>query len=86
MLLRKGVLEIYSKFTGEHPCQSAISNKYLKFTLVVKFGFLLIHIAQFWCWAIFPAVTCISTSETCVIRLSESDGGMAVSAYRVVSE
>ena len=27
MFLGKGVLEIYSKFTGEHPCQSAISIK-----------------------------------------------------------
>ena len=27
MFLRKGVLEICSKFTGEHPCRSAISIK-----------------------------------------------------------
>ena len=26
MFLRKGVLKICSKFTGEHPCQSAIEN------------------------------------------------------------
>ena len=25
VFLGKGVLKIYSKFTGEHPCQSAIS-------------------------------------------------------------
>ena len=29
MFLRKGVLEICSKFTGEHPCRSAISIKLL---------------------------------------------------------
>ena len=29
MVLRKGVLKICSKFTGEHPCQSAISIKLL---------------------------------------------------------
>ena len=27
MFLRKGVLKICSKFTGEHPCQSVISIK-----------------------------------------------------------
>ena len=27
LFLRKGVLKIYSKFTGEHPCRSAISIK-----------------------------------------------------------
>ena len=31
MFLRKGVLKICSKFTGEHPCQSAISIKLLCF-------------------------------------------------------
>ena len=29
MFLGKGVLEIYTKFTGEHPCRSAISVKLL---------------------------------------------------------
>ena len=29
VLLRKGVLKIYSKLTGEHQCQSAISVKLL---------------------------------------------------------
>ena len=29
LLLRKGVLKVWSKFTGEHPCQSAISIKLL---------------------------------------------------------
>ena len=28
VFLRKGVLKIYSKFTGEHPCRSAISIKF----------------------------------------------------------
>ena len=28
MFLEKGVLKIYSKFTGEHPCRSVISNKF----------------------------------------------------------
>ena len=27
VFLEKGVMKIYSKFTGEHPCQSVISNK-----------------------------------------------------------
>ena len=27
VLLRKGVLKIYSKFTGEHPCKTVISIK-----------------------------------------------------------
>ena len=27
MFLGKGVLKIFSKFTGEHPCQGAISKK-----------------------------------------------------------
>ena len=30
VFLRKGVLEICSKFTGEHPCQSSISIKLLR--------------------------------------------------------
>ena len=29
LFLRKGVLKIYSKFTGEHPCRSTISIKLL---------------------------------------------------------
>ena len=29
VFLRKSVLKIYSKFTGEHPCRSAISRKLL---------------------------------------------------------
>ena len=29
MFLRKGVLKIFSKFTGEHPCKSAVSIKLL---------------------------------------------------------
>ena len=29
VFLRKGVLKIFSKFTGEHPCQIAISIKFL---------------------------------------------------------
>ena len=28
MFLRKGVLKIYSKYTGEHPCRSVISIKF----------------------------------------------------------
>ena len=30
VFLRKGVLKICSKFKGEHPCQSAISTKFLR--------------------------------------------------------
>ena len=33
MFLGKGILKIYSKFTGEHPCRSAISIKLLYWNL-----------------------------------------------------
>ena len=32
LFLEKGVLKICNKFTGEHPCESAISIKLLPFT------------------------------------------------------
>ena len=33
MLLQKGVLKICNKFTGEHPCPSAISSSFIEITL-----------------------------------------------------
>ena len=39
MFLRKGVMKICSKFTGEHPCRSVISIKFQgSFLLKIKIG------------------------------------------------
>ena len=38
VLLGKGVLKIYSKFTGEHPRQSAISIKLERMWVTLRYG------------------------------------------------
>ena len=53
LFLGKGVVKICSKFTGEHPCQSAISIKLLctlkvVFTLILLQFFILSTVFWFW--------------------------------------
>ena len=46
VFLGKGVLKIYSKFTGDHPCRSAISIKFNKATLLKSHGCSLVNLLQ----------------------------------------